>query len=159
MGRKFGSIGRLGSIGVIALIGFAVGSIPATAGSDISRPRTIHLVAITTEQNALDLGASGFSQGDEFVFHDVLKNEDGHHVGDDGGVCTITSLTLQQVNCVVTLWLPGGQIASQGLNTNSAKVFTAPITGGSGIYRNVRGQIVVHQVTPIKALITLELIP
>lgn len=70
MGRKFGSIGRLGSIGVIALIGFAVGSIPATAGSDISRPRTIHLVAITTEQNALDLGASGFSQGDEFIFHD-----------------------------------------------------------------------------------------
>jgi hypothetical protein len=153
MGRK------LGLIGLAVIVCFVVGGLAATASPDISHPQTIHLIAITTEQNALDLGASGFSQGDEFIFHDVLKNHDGKRVGDDGGVCTITSLALQQANCQVTLSLPGGQIATQGLSTHGVTTFSVPVTGGSGVYRNVRGELVVHQVSATKALVTLELIP
>jgi hypothetical protein len=63
---------------------------PAAAGGN-DEGDTFRVVAITTEQEFLDLGTTDFRLGDEFIFHDDLR-KDGDKVGHDGGVCTATSV-------------------------------------------------------------------
>lgn len=117
--------------------------------------------AVTTEQTFLDLGEKGLSQGDEFIFHDVLK-QSGERVGHDGGVCTYTSVTsaATEVSCVVTLSLEGGQIAVQGLVTFSEDGparFTVAITGGTGRYEGATGELHVREISETVARLTLHL--
>jgi hypothetical protein len=126
----------------------------------ISAARDIHLVARATEQNFVDTGDPGPSLGDMFVFRERLSSE-GQRVGHDGGVCTLTSKRME-LSCEVTVQLEGGQVASQGLISEQGPephTFVIPITGGSGIYRNVRGQARVRELTQKVSRITLHLIP
>src|SRR5229473_441638 len=76
----------------VALTGAIIGVVSvASASSDISSAQTIHLVATTTQFTPLDLGAPGISQGDEFIFHDVLTTPGGKQVGHNNGYVVVTS--------------------------------------------------------------------
>ena len=151
-----------GGIVVAALvIGATVAAVSlATASPDITRPQTIRVDAVTNEFSFLDLGHRGPSQGDEIIFHDALRRG-GHTVGHDGGVCTLTSVRHGEFQCVVTMSLRDGEVTFTGLLKPGHGIFRAvfPVTGGSGIYQNVRGEAVVDQVTQRLAHITVRLIP
>ena len=132
----------------VAVLGFVLGGVavslrPASTSAAATSVATTHLkflVKFIGQDTFLDLGSPGPSQGDEFIFHDLVFTSDGRtQVGHDGGSCVIFDVAKSEENCTVTYSLPGGEITVQFLNSPpAAKPFA--VTGGTGIYRNVRGQ-------------------
>ena len=131
-----------------AVLGFVMGGIavslkPASTSAAATSVATTHLqflVKFIGQDPFLDLGPPGPSQGDEMILHDLVFTPDGRtQVGYDGGSCVFFDLAKPEENCTVTFSLPAGTIMTQFLNSPPpAKTFA--VTGGTGIYRNVRGQ-------------------
>ena len=149
-----------------AVLGFVMGGIavslrPASTSAVASSVETTHLhflVKFIGQDTFLDLGAPGPSQGDEMVLHDLVFTPDGRtQVGYDGGSCVFFDLTKPEENCTVTYSLPGGDIMTQFLNSPPpAKTFA--VTGGTGIYRNVRGQGELVELVNQTATLSFDLI-
>ena len=114
--------------------------------------RILHVTLQHRGQDAdLDLGASGPSIGDRFVFSGNLVRN-GKRVGVGAGDCVTVlfrpgldpqgepeALTDQ---CVATISLPKGQITAQGLVDRTGPVpIRLAITGGTGAYRTARGEL------------------
>jgi hypothetical protein len=143
----------------------------ATGGSDGDDAQVMTLTTKTAQSADLDLGAKGFSVGDSSVFSDDVY-ENGEKVGTSGGECTVariepegaTETTAESVTvqCVVTLSLPDGQIAVQGLvtftNAPAQAPFTVAITGGTGAYRTAHGEVKVRELNPDEDELTVKLI-
>jgi hypothetical protein len=122
------------------------------------------LLSRTIQRTDLDLGKKGFSQSDQFIFHDVLLRA-GKRVGTADGGCQFTYVTSQRaaINCVVTLSLPQGQLAIQGVSTfpttGTQPPFFLAITGGTGAYKTAHGQVrVVPLQAPTDVKLTVQLI-
>jgi hypothetical protein len=150
-----GKAKRLGVLGaVIAVMALVVGAVNPALGSSSQgaastasghADETIRVLAVFTEFDAsIDVGAPGFSLGDEVVFSgNLLRN--GEQVGRVGVVCTFVSTANAdrvEAQCPTTSILPGGQITTQGTIVNRSLNFTLPITGGSGRYQGAGGQVV-----------------
>ena len=139
----------------VAVFGFVLGGIsvslrPASTSAAASSVETAHLhflVKFIGQDSILDLGSddlggpeSGFSQGDEMILHDLVFTPDGRtQVGYDGGSCAFFDVARPEENCTVTFSLPGGNIMTQFLNS-PPPAKTLAVTGGTGNYRNARGQ-------------------
>jgi hypothetical protein len=148
-----GKAKRLGIAGaVIAVMALVVGAVSPALGSSSQgsastasdKQQTIRVTAVFTEFDAnIDVGAAGFSLGDEVVFSgNLLRN--GEQVGRIGVVCTFVSTANAarvEAQCPTTSILPGGQITTQGTIVNRSLNFTLPITGGSGRYQGAGGQV------------------
>jgi hypothetical protein len=99
-------------------------------------------VAITTEEDFLDLGKTDFSRGDEFFFHDDLRNTGARSVmtGSMHRDLRRGEGPQGEFQCEVTFWFEQGQMATQGLAQSTGVFphpFTSPISGGSGKYREL----------------------
>lgn len=161
MGRQqTGSMGKwLGALGAaMALTALAVSAITPALGSSggDNKDERIRVHSITTEEEFVDVGAEGFSLGDEFVFSTNLR-KGGEQVGRLGVVCTFTSLEHEEAECVATAWFRGGQIAVQGLIAGEPERFVLPITGGSGKYEGTEGEVHVRQVSDTEEILTFHL--
>jgi Allene oxide cyclase barrel like domain len=150
MGKRLGIVGAV--IAVVALVvGAAIpalgssGQGSASTASGHADSQTIRVLAVFTEFDAgIDVGAAGFSLGDEVVFSGYLLR-DGKQVGRVGVVCSFVSTANAdrvEAQCPTTSILPGGQITTQGTIVNRSLNFTLPITGGSGRYQGAGGQVV-----------------
>jgi hypothetical protein len=135
-------------LAVVAVLGFVIGDTlvslrPASTSAVASSVETTHLhflVKFIGQDTFLDLGAPGPSQGDEMILHDLVFTPDGStQVGYDGGSCVFFDLAKPEENCTVTFSLPGGNIMTQFLNS-PPPAKTLSVTGGTGTYRNARGQ-------------------
>ena len=132
----------------VAVLGFVLGGVavslrPASTSAAATSVATTHLkflVKFIGQDTFLDLGSPGPSQGDVFIFHDLVFTPDGRtQVGHNGGSCVFFDVAKSEENCTLTYSLPDGEITVQFLNSPPpAKPFA--VTGGTGIYRNVRGQ-------------------
>ena len=122
---------------------------PAGSG----RQQTIKVFTSTVQSALVDLGAPGFSLGDQIIFTDnVLTRRNGAKLGIDGGVCSVVRVadaksfsgTLQ---CVVTFSLRGSDITVQEFYSEAHAQLrgshVAAITGGTGRFRAARGQATV----------------
>jgi hypothetical protein len=143
---------------VAALAAAGTFSVAAVAGGDGGS--TIRLFEHDTSHVWLDLGPKGHGPGDQFVFAgDVFDREGGDEVGRLGGTCTAVSD--DEVLCVANLALEDGQIASQGLfdahDLFHGKPVAFPITGGTGAYRDARGEGTVELVNETDAKFVLHL--
>jgi hypothetical protein len=151
MGTKF----RLFAVLALALT-IGVVSLVATAGGAQKRGKKVQIINLMTQTDQeadLDLGPTGPSLGDRFVFTDNVFRG-GRQVGVLGAECTVTRLepnpvpagqepTSAMVNCVATIQLPKGHVTLQGLLTFSEEAgnrFTIAITGGTGAYRTAHGE-------------------
>lgn len=150
--------------GSVLIAAVVIAAMLASASSAISEPKTFKVEADITQLAQLDLGPAGWGQGDEFVFHrDLVKH--GETIGHDGGVCTATFVTTDaapQYQCAVTLVLPKGQIATQGLleiADPASFTGTAAITGGTGAYANVRGEVSIVQASATVGELTITVTP
>ncbi len=149
---------RLGVLGGIAVVAVVLGAVSPAVGSSAGN-QTIRVTAVFTEFDPnIDLGAPGFSLGDEVVFSgNLLQN--GKQVGRIGVVCTFVSTANAdrvEAQCPTTSILPGGQITTQGTIVNRSLNFTLPITGGSGRYDRAQGQLVARDVsTPTQPQVEL----
>jgi hypothetical protein len=154
MGRRLGLIGT-----AVALVALAVGVVSPAWGSsgDKDKQTTFRVDAVTTEQNFLDLGAAGTSLGDQIVFTTKLLQGDTE-VGHQGGVCTVTSVERQEAQCTATYSLRGGQVTGQALIIlNNPAPYAVAVTGGSGKYQGVEGEIHVQPVSATRGILTFHL--
>ena len=161
MGKRLGIVGAV--IAVVALVVAAVspalGSSGSTASGHADRQQTLRVLAVFTEFDPnIDLGAAGFSLGDEVVFSgNLLRN--GQQVGRVGVVCSFVSVANParvEAQCPTTSILPGGQITTQGTIVNRSLNFTLPVTGGSGQFQGAGGQVVSRDIsTPTQPQVEL----
>ena len=133
---------RLGIALALALAGAAV---TVTAAGATSAPedagRVIHFTTKQVHQSLIDNGTPGFGVDDIVVFSNDLY-QDGTKIGEDGGTCTVVRAGSEiTMHCLGTNTLPDGQIAVQGLAA-PGEPFELAITGGTGRYRAVRGQVI-----------------
>ena len=150
---------KLAAIGATLLLGAMVVGTTLTVASAGGNEVELRFRAKTTEQTFLDLGEKGDSLGDQFIFHDVLRQA-GQRVGHDGGVCTLTSVEGGQAQCLVTAYLSEGQITIQGLIVETGQTperFTFAVTGGTGQYEGASGEVHVIQMTETQARIIIHL--
>lgn len=150
---------RLSVLGAtVAVAGLAIGTAGSAASTDHDG-RTFRLVAVSTEQNFLDLGTTGTSLGDHVVFTTQLLKHDAV-IGHQGGVCTITSAPRNEAECLATYSLPGGQITGQALIVlGDPAPYRVAITGGTGRYQGTEGQVRVRPATATqpKGVLTFHL--
>jgi type II secretory pathway pseudopilin PulG len=133
MGKRLAVAGT-----AIAIVALAVGAIGPAWGSssEKDKQRTFTLDALTTEQSF-----EGTALGDQIVFTTQLLKGDTE-VGHQGGVCTVTSVARGEAQCLATYSLPGGQITGQALiRLGDPAPYAVAITGGSGRYKGVEGEI------------------
>jgi hypothetical protein len=139
MGKRLALLGA-----AVALVALAVGVVGPAWGSsgDKDKQTTFRLLAVATELNF-----EGTALGDQIVFTNKLLRGDTE-VGHEGAVCTVTSVERQEIQCVATFSLPGGQITAQALvHLGSLTPYLVAITGGSGRYEGAEGQIEVRPVS------------
>jgi hypothetical protein len=150
---------RLGIASVLALVAAAgtVTAASATSGRE-DAGRVIHFTTKQAHQSLIDNGKPGFGVDDIVVFSNDLY-QGGTRIGEDGGTCTVVragdggGLTM---HCIGTNRLPGGQIAVQGLAA-PGEPFELAITGGTGRYSAVRGQVIGKNTSPTEMDIKLVL--
>jgi hypothetical protein len=122
----------------IALVALAVGAIGPAWGSsgDKDKQRTFTVEALTTEQEF-----EGTALGDQIVFTTQLLKGDTE-VGHQGGVCAVTSVARAEAQCLATYVFRGGQITGQALiRLGDPAPYAVAITGGSGKYAGVEGEV------------------
>lgn len=109
-----------------------------------------------TSDAVIDLGAEGDSPGDLLVFaNDVYDETNTHRAGSDQGSCVRTTPD-GAYDRAWTLMLEDGQIMVQGLYAESGESVLA-ITGGTGRYAGVSGQLRVTALTGTNIQFTYEL--
>jgi hypothetical protein len=115
--------------------------------SQASLAEEINLVERATSDAVLDTGAAGDSAGDILTFgNEVYDADNKNKVGDDTGWC-IRTMVGKAWECFWTLSLQDGQITVAGPFTDGKDSVLA-ITGGTGKYQNVRGEMGLHARDP-----------
>jgi hypothetical protein len=132
----------------------------AVGSGDISSPQTIHLVSVIKQATQVDLGRSGPSLGDQQVASGTLLSR-GRQVGRFSFVCTRTGIHSRYTNehCVGSGRIRGSQITLDGLSRTDQLRHIWAVTGGTGIYRNVRGEMFINDLNNRESTETVKLIP
>ncbi|MFH8386772.1 hypothetical protein ACH4E7_38650 [Kitasatospora sp. NPDC018058] len=163
--RRFKTLGPIAGTALAAVLAcaplaHAAAPTPDTLGGDgDGKGKVIKLVALLRQAAGIPVDGPGLSLGDRQVGNDELF-QNGRKVGSDGFVCTVTSLSPDERECEITLHLPKGDIAIQGLAPvihGFPTEFTLAITGGTGVYRNARGFVTGTNVNATETDITLHL--
>ena len=134
-------------VGKISLVlaGLLVGSAAfvlgaASASSGIAAPTEITVIEHDTTDKVVDIGKKGDSTGDVFTFHNAVYDEtDTTKVGGDNGMCVRENPKKGTWECWWTTTLAEGQITVEGPYSDTAATSTFAVTGGTGLYENVRG--------------------
>jgi len=126
----------------LALMSFLAGS--AVIAASNGRGHTIRVVERATSDAVVDLGASGDTVGDLLAFgNDVFDAANVNKVGRDEGSCARTNPGLAW-ECSWTTILSGGSLTVQGPFYDDLRDSQLAITGGTGKYRNARGEMTLH---------------
>jgi allene oxide cyclase len=124
----------------VALGVLAVAVVGGGAGTSGSGGKVVHVIEHATSDTTTDTGDPGDSPGDILTFaNDVFDASDTHEVGTDQGYC-IRINAPGSYECNWTTFLAGGQITVEGPFFDTSDSVVA-ITGGTGAYRNARGQM------------------
>ena len=121
----------------------AVLTLIVSGPSAIAAGKDLKLVEHATSDAVTDLGAKNDSAGDVLTFANPIfdaKNE--KQVGTDNGWC-IRTVAGKAWECFWTLSLAKGQITVEGPYLDAGDSVLA-ITGGTGAYSNVRGEMALH---------------
>ena len=148
-------------VGGVCLLGLVGGTVVANAGADITSPETITVLGTTIKDRYVDVGKPGFSAGDVLVFVERLTDEGDDSVVGKGRIqCTVH--VGPWAICTGTFNFTGrGEIVGEGLVPFSDNVasFDVPVTGGTGDFTNVRGEVHIEPVSDTEERETFELIP
>src|SRR5947209_8923556 len=107
-------------------------------------PTTIHVVDRAVSDTIVDIGKKGDSLGDQLAFGNPLYDAaNQRQIGRDQGNC-VRTVVGKAWECYWTVLLPGGQITVEGPYYDNGSDSMLAITGGTGVYRDVRGQMRLH---------------
>lgn len=108
----------------------------AGADENITGAERLVFTAHSVAGGAVDTGARGDSPGDYFVFEERLTDRGGARIGRDSARCMLIVTTFR---CDGTFFLAGrGSFEVSGSLTGNSNVLA--VTGGTGDFRNARGQ-------------------
>ena len=103
---------------------------------------TIHVVEHAITDTEIPTGGGKDVKGNILTFNNPVFNAaDKKQVGHDEGFCTRIAPAQGIWECLWTTFLKGGQITVQGPFYDTRNSVLS-ITGGTGIYRNSRGEMV-----------------
>ncbi len=130
------------------LIMALAGSFLIASGSiALAESMTIKLVEHATTDAVTNTGAEGDSAGDLLTFANEIYDETNTKVvGSDTGWC-IRTVAGKSWECFWTLSLEGGQITVEGPFLDAGDSVLA-VTGGTGKYAGVRGDMNLHARNP-----------
>jgi allene oxide cyclase len=132
---------RLLVVPALVAMGVLTFAVVSAGGSGGSGGKVIHVVEHATTDATTDTGDPGDTSGDILTFaNDVFDASDSTKVGTDQGYC-IRITAPGSYECNWTTFLEDGQIAVEGPFFDTSDSVVA-ITGGTGAYRNARGQMV-----------------
>ena len=132
---------RAGAVaGLLAALVIAAAWIPTRSAMAASSKLTMVLEIQRIGQQTTDLGAPGPSVGDLTVSWGDAYDTAGRKVGYWGESCP-TVRPDGTVQCLTSAVLAGGQITFQGLALLSAPNNTIAISGGTGGYSSIRGEV------------------
>jgi allene oxide cyclase len=128
----------LAAAATLAIAGLAYAS---SSHSALTKPTTVHVVEHAVTDTEVPSGGGADVTGNLLTFHNKVYNRsDTHVVGRDQGVCTRIDPAAGTWECNWTTFLKGGQINVDGPFSDFHNT-TLAITGGTGHYRNARGQM------------------
>jgi hypothetical protein len=116
----------------------------ASSRPELTAPRTIHVESVGGHVAILPLNPQkGTFFGDQFVISAPVFNAAGTaRRGHLHGVCTFMDKAGVASDCAITLFLGQGEVLVRGLvDFNTVNHTTGAVLGGSGMYRNARGQV------------------
>jgi hypothetical protein len=127
----------------LAIAGLAYAS---SSSPKLTKPVTVHVIEHADTDTVVDTGGTGDTTGDLLTFHNKVYNSTNKYVvGSDQGVCTRIDPAAGTWECNWTVFLKGGQITVDGpfFDTHDS---TLAVTGGTGKYRNARGQMLLKSI-------------
>lgn len=132
-------------------------SAPAGADPNLPGSRVVVLREVYTDAvTFIDLGDPGVTIGDYVIFQDPVLD---YHSGDSLGYLDVQCFVGYSDLCKGSVTLTGeGQIEFTGANPPGVKTTRYAITGGTGIYADVRGKVIVTFPTHDSARLALHLI-
>jgi hypothetical protein len=138
--RKLLAASSLAIAAVLTTAAIAV----ASSRPELTEPQTIHVEAVGGHVAILQLNPQKQTFfGDQFVINAPVFNATGtERRGHLHSVCTFMDKAGIAADCSATLFLRQGEVLVRGLvNFNTVNHTTGAILGGSGLYRNARGQV------------------
>jgi hypothetical protein len=114
-----------------------------------SKTKVLHLISHQVSLEVIDLGKKGDSAGDQ-VLESTVEYQNGQRVGRSVLTCvavTFSSTRGPDALCHGATVFRDGQIEFQG-ETTFTTPFTVAVTGGTGKYQNVGGQLTVERTLP-----------
>ncbi len=124
-----------------AILALLLGSSVAASGGS---GKTLTVVERAESDTVVDLGASGDSIGDLLAFGNPIFNAaNTRQIGRDEGSCVRTNPGLAW-ECTWTTIVPGGSLTAEGPFYDDLRDSSLAITGGTGAYRNARGEMTLH---------------
>jgi len=133
--------------GATAAISVASASTSTKSESERS-VQVLHLISHQRSLQVIDIGKKGPSPGDQ-VIETTVDFEHGRRV--DRSVLNCVDITVSargfDVLCHGALVFSDGQVQFQG-ETNFQTPFTVAVTGGTGAYQHVGGQLTVERTLP-----------
>ena len=133
------------TLSVAALAALVVAAVAAgSATPQITQPTALHVIEHAATDTVVNTGAKGDTTGDLLTFHNKLYNATNTKViGSDQGSCIRISPAEGSWECMWTNFLPGGHVTVEGPFYDSRDSIVT-VTGGTGGYRNARGQMLLH---------------
>lgn len=129
-------------LAVGATLTLALGS--SVAASTAGPGKTIRVIEHADTDTVIDLGAAGDSIGDLLAFgNPIYDAKNAQQIGRDEGSCIRTNPGVAW-ECTWTTILPQGQLTVEGPFLDSGADSVLAITGGTGAYRNARGEMTLH---------------
>ena len=133
-------------LAVAAAVALTAGAIAAASSSAKSTrahssSRTVHVIEHAITDTEIPTGGGPDVKGNILTFNNPVFNvADTKQVGHDEGFCTRIAPKQGIWECLWTTFLKGGQITVQGPFYDTRNSVLS-ITGGTGVYRNSRGQM------------------
>lgn len=151
---------------VIAVVAVAVTAIVGIAqanSGEISSPQTLRLVQTNSHDTIVDnppKGDFGVADVDVFTGPLVWASSNARAGTIDGQCLVMTIQNSGRQECQITLLLRAGAITLSGPFFGDTLTASMAVTGGTGAYRNVRGQAA-FAIAPsgTQATITVSLLP
>ena len=146
---------RLTVIGAVVL---ALAAAPAAGPTtSLTRPGIVRITSVQRNFSRLDFGRRGYSPGDMEITRASLFNRRVRKrpLGSGHLVCVATGGGFR--HCDGTYILPAGKIVVSGALVYR-DFYRIAVTGGTGIYNNVRGMLVVTRLSRSENLLIFRLV-
>ena len=147
--RKLAAVGAALVVlaGITAAMSIASASAAPKSAAEPS-VKVLHLISHQRSLQVIDIGKKGASPGDQ-VIETTVDFQHGQRVDRSVLNCVDITVTARgfDVLCHGALVFSGGQVEFQG-ETSFHEPFTVAVTGGTGAYQHVGGQLTVVRTLP-----------